>query len=363
MEIDREFLLELFKIPAMSGKEDGVREYIKNFLENHNIEFEEDGAGNVYKFEKNKPLLMAHMDTVQDYTDTVLANFIAIRGEVLSGYGVIGGDDKCGIYIILEMLRNGYDVNFAFTVQEEVGGIGSSFLEQNNENDLKNCLYGIILDRRGSDDIICQQNSYGTKKFEEKLEEVGKNFGYSPARGTFSDADQVDEYLCSANLSVGYYNPHSKKEFVYIPDLKNALEYTSSIVEQIDEYYEPEEQWEFYWYNGVKHSRKKRQRKSPSIMYPYGYEAMYDEYNYWDEFDKYFDDDFAGANAAIEEEMNNMCVFCGTSKKGELIYLNRLKEQICLDCAREIVEDLKEYAQNPILTDNELKELEKHFED
>jgi hypothetical protein len=355
MKVDKDFLLELFKIPAMSGKEDEVRKYIKSFLDELGVEYQEDNVGNVFRFEKNKPLLMAHMDTVQDYADTILTNFIKIRGEVLSGYGVIGGDDKCGIYIILEMLRNGYDINFAFTVEEEVGGVGSRFLETNFNKELSSCLYALILDRRGSDDIICQQNSYGTKAFEEKLEEIGKDFGYSPARGTFSDADQVDEYVCSANLSVGYFNPHSKTEFVFIPDLEDAMNYTMTIVEKVNEYYQPEEQWENYWYNGVKHSRKKRQRKSPTTtMYPY------QDY-YWDEFDKYFDDDFAGANAAIEEEVNNMCVFCGTSKKGDLIYLNSLKEQICFDCARYLVEDLREYVDYPLITDEELKVLQDEF--
>ena len=235
--MDKNLLLDIFRIPAQSALEWEMQDYIENFLKINKIIYKRDKCGNIYNIEKKeKPLLCAHMDTVQDDDDASLTKFIKIRGKILSGYGVIGGDDKCGVYTILNLLlKRRDDFNFLFCVEEEVGTVGSRFFMR--ENDITHILYGLVLDRRGNKDIICFDNNYGSKEFSNKLNEIGKEFGYRNTRGLVSDADNLNEQISCANLSVGYYNPHMKNEFVSLPDLLNAEKFVEKILNTVKEKY------------------------------------------------------------------------------------------------------------------------------
>lgn len=236
VKIDETLLLNLFRISSPSSKEDKVQDFIKSFLNENKIIFKTDKLGNIYQLSiEDAPLLSSHMDTVEDtLRDSHLMKYIRIYddkvyGKYLKGYGVIGGDDKCGVFIILSLLRkykNKY--NFIFSVNEEHGMTGINFVTKNEKFD--RISYGLVLDRRGAGDIICVNNSYGTKTFQDELEKIGTNFGYKPATGAASDAGAISEKVSCANLSVGYYNPHSKKEFVILSDLQNAMTYTQNII-------------------------------------------------------------------------------------------------------------------------------------
>ena len=305
--MDKNLLLNIFHIPAMSGNESKMREFIKNYLDSYNIEYEEDKKGNVFSLKhKKRPLLSAHMDTVQDDIDENLAQFIDIRENILSGLGVIGADDKNGIYIILEILRETPDINFAFFVEEEVGTVGSKYFMDKRFYDLKDIPYGIVLDRRNAGDIICENNDYGTAAFEKELVRIGENFGYIPSIGTFSDADSLSEEISCANLSVGYYNAHSKKEYCKVSELENSLNYVRSLIENIKGSYEAPTK--IYTYKGG---------------YSKGSESYYrDEENYYD-------------NYGIEE-----CSIC-EKWKSEIIFLKKHNKYICTDCNDEITKEFE----------------------
>lgn len=237
MELNKKLLLDIFHIPAKSRSEKRMGNFVKEYLSYIDVPFEVDSKGNIYSFNGPKPFLSAHLDTVQDYCDENLSNFIRIvEGKIVVGLGVIGGDDKCGIYTILHILtelENKTDINFAFTVEEEIGTVGAEFLAKHKSKDLRECLYGIIIDRRGNSDIICVDNHYGTKEFEEELHRVGKEFGYSPERGVLSDANVYCKFMSCANISSGYYGAHTKREFVIISHLNNAINFTRKIIEEI----------------------------------------------------------------------------------------------------------------------------------
>ena len=179
------------------------------------------------------------MDTVEDENDSALMQYIRIfdspvYGKYLRGYGVIGGDDKCGIFITLSLLRKYKNkLNFVFSINEEKGMTGIQSVV--NSQDFSKVLYGIVIDRRGAGDIICVDNSYGTKEFEAALKKVGDPYGFKPARGSCSDANHIRSKVSCANLSSGYYNPHSKKEFVILDDVQNSMDYIDSIVSTITE--------------------------------------------------------------------------------------------------------------------------------
>lgn len=230
--IDTKLLTDIFSIPATSGGEDEMREFIWNFLAKEQIKFNVDTHGNLFNIDnKNMPLLNSHMDTVAGEDDCKLQKFVKIRDNILSGYGVIGADDKCGIFIILSLLKEMKDLNFLFTIEEEIGCVGAkSFILT---RDISHLPYALVLDRYGSSDIICHSNNYGTKEFENALHKLGKEFGYRPERGLVSDADYINEQLSCANLSVGYYEHHTEHEFVKLSELENSLNYVRNITQNL----------------------------------------------------------------------------------------------------------------------------------
>ena len=321
--MDKRLLQDLFNIPARSHQEGLVRVFVKSKLKEMKVPFEEDGIGNIFRISKHTPLLSAHMDTVQDETDAKLAIFSKIRGNFIAGYGVIGGDDKCGVYLILDLLKERNDYNFVFSVGEEVGGVGiRSFV---SKNDLSHIPYGLVLDRRGGNDIVCDNNDYGTKEFEEALAKVGKLFGYKPAMGTFSDGDFLNEQLSVANISVGYHNPHMKSEFVDLAELENAKRFIWYFTKNVSEKFE----------KPVKTAKK------------------YGSYFHGDDGKtciSVYDEDFA-------------CVGCNEENSG-FLFIESLNRFVCLDCYRKLRKEVLEKDENEELdfyekevTDKEIQEL------
>jgi putative aminopeptidase FrvX len=229
-------LIDLLQINSPSGNEDKVRHYIKTKLAEMNIDFAEDETGNIFNLSlEERPLLSAHMDTVRRSTEKIevvvgkaKSDLTIIKG---AGPGVIGGDDKCGVWIILDLLSKRKDFNFIFTVQEEIGAAGA--YDFCGKYDLKHITFGLVLDRAGSSDIICLNNGYGTKEFETALSEIGKKFKYKPSTGVFSDANVFRDFFSCANLSVGYYNQHSPSELICVEHLQNAEMYVEAILDNL----------------------------------------------------------------------------------------------------------------------------------
>lgn len=303
--MDKALLQDIFNIPARSGQEGLMKTFIKNFLVKEHIPYTEDVKGNIYNISNSSPILSAHMDTVQDEDDAKLCIYTKIRENIISGYGVIGGDDKCGIFIIMQLLRSRNDFNFVFSVEEEVGGNGIKFFTK--QKDLKHIPYGIVLDRRGSSDIVCYKNDYGTENFENTLANFGKTFGYEPSLGTFSDGDFLSEQISVANISVGYYNPHAKSEFVKINDLQNAIDYVWYVTKYVTAKFEkPEKAYSYHFDNDYEN---------------YGKYSNYDE----DDYEKLYD-----------------CYECvGCKGTGDIsIYLPSIDKYICEHCYDKLKEDI-----------------------
>ena len=230
--MDYNFLNKLFQTKSESETSSLVQQELKRM----NIGYKTDMLGNIYKIDiPNSPLLSAHMDTVQRESDIEKINKIKITTNKITGKGIIGADDKCGIYIILQLLKE-FNINFLFSVQEEVGGFGSSYFISNN--DISHIPYGLILDRHGSSDIICTHNGYGTKELENDLLEIGQQFGFRPETGIWSDADNLSNQISCANISVGYYNEHTKKEYVNLDETRHTLSFIRSILMNLENKYE-----------------------------------------------------------------------------------------------------------------------------
>jgi hypothetical protein len=105
--------------------------------------------------------------------------------------------------------------------------------------------YGIVFDRRGRDDIICSAGAkYASEKFRAAVSSIAnkypetEHFKASDA-GCGSDANHLCRLISCVNLSVGYYEPHTAKEFVNLREIHNTLFFGSKILDDLTEAYAP----------------------------------------------------------------------------------------------------------------------------
>lgn len=350
----------IFKLVSCETQ-DKTREYVKDILTKNDVPFYEDETGNIYNIDKvGAPLLSAHMDTVMKPNDEILASMVEPDNTrmIITG-GICGGDDKCGVYLILKFLvEKKYDINFILSVNEEIGCLGIKAFFKNAENESKvrtNCLYCLVLDRNGHSDIICERNEYGTKKFEDAIHEVSKKYGmnYAPKTGVYSDADYISDYISTANLSVGYYNAHSVNEYIDIDALELSGIFTELILESIKEKFEPcEKTFNKYWgyHDSYNYGRK------------YG---GYPEEDWWEKYNRKYTpykkkknktvDEFLREEVEEEFEFENCgpslevepirCDCCGSNyfEEEDLIMIDMIAQndlKLCPECANDIYEQL-----------------------
>ena len=74
-------------------------------------------------------MLVAHMDTVHKNPPEIIC-YSEDKRYIMSPYG-IGGDDRCGIYMILEIVKQN-KCHILFTEDEEIGGLGAEAFVKSN---------------------------------------------------------------------------------------------------------------------------------------------------------------------------------------------------------------------------------------
>ena len=166
-------------------------------------------------------MLVAHLDTVHTQAPSIIC--YSKDGNYLMSPQGIGGDDRCGVYIILSLLRElPFKPYVLFTMGEEKGGIGAhKFIDYMCEqDDIPELKYIVEFDRKGNKDCVFYQCD--NKDFTEFVE----SFGFKTAHGSFSDISVIaPEFgVAAVNLSSGYYNPHTQHEYVCIKDMKNVID-------------------------------------------------------------------------------------------------------------------------------------------
>lgn len=174
-----------------------------------------NNKGYLYHKGTHPVLLVAHLDTVHKQAPKKI---IYKNGALSSPYG-IGGDDRCGVYLILELLKK-YHCSVLFTEDEEIGGIGAERFAKSNFIHNLGVNYIIELDRRGNKDACfydCANNDF--IDFIESTDYFTENYG------TFSDISVIAPIcgISAVNLSSGYYNAHTTSEYVVMRDVDNVL--------------------------------------------------------------------------------------------------------------------------------------------
>ena len=172
----------------------------------------------------DKATLVSHMDIHPiidiDHKEKKLLSFL---NTVYCKTG-IGGDDRCGVLVILELLDRGYRPNIIFTEKEEVGRVGVRKLIDNHLDLLiditKESPYLMGLDRKGINEVVF----YGCDN-KEFINFLLNEYQLDYSQGTFSDVSNLGPALNKAicNVSVCYYNAHSDNEYVNLKELKSMI--------------------------------------------------------------------------------------------------------------------------------------------
>ena len=187
-------------------------------------------SGDGYVFAKGTfpVLLVAHLDTVHKELPHIIITD-GVNGNLSSPRG-IGGDDRCGVFMIFEVLKR-FNCSVLFCEDEEIGTVGArKFIE----TDLAKTLsfnYAIEFDRKGKNDAVFYDCD--NEDFEEF---ITKDF-YKTSYGSFSDISVVAPFLkCAAvNLSCGYYNAHTTKEYVVVTEMLASINAACDILERTTE--------------------------------------------------------------------------------------------------------------------------------
>lgn len=186
------------------------------------------GDGYIYAKGTVPVLLTAHMDTVHKESVRDFYEYIDEKGNhILSSPQGIGGDDRCGIYMILEIIKE-HKCSVLFCEDEETGGVGSDkFCKTEFINELADLKYLIELDRANATDAVfydCESPEF-TKFIEE-------NTGYKEAYGSFSDISNLAPEcgVAAVNLSCGYYHAHTLGEEVNVEEMLNTIEVVKNLL-------------------------------------------------------------------------------------------------------------------------------------
>lgn len=181
-------------------------------------------------------LLTAHMDTVHEVTCRKYDVKKLDGKTIVSSKDGIGGDDRCGIYMILEILNAGYRPSILFCEDEEIGGVGSrKFTKTEYIEDLKEMNYLIELDRANDKDAVFYD--CGNMDF---INFITETTGLKEAFGSFSDISVLSPAcdIASVNLSCGYYNAHTTKEYVVMEEMLYIIEVVKKLLDTESEQYE-----------------------------------------------------------------------------------------------------------------------------
>ena len=251
-----DLLKDVLKVPTKTYQEGLMVEFITQWLVSNNIEFYVDDYLNIYatKGSSNEegfyyPCVISHTDTVHNIESINIQEeyLLNAQGEEklsLKAYNDmglptgVGGDDKCGVFACLMLLKKLPYLKAAFFVSEETGCKGSL---NSDPEFFKNVGYGIQFD--APENWMITESCYGqilfdrdSKFFEscdkvltENMDNSKMRYMSHPYTDVYSLRKQYD-FSC-INFSIGYYDYHTKHEYVVVEDVYSGLEMGRKIIE------------------------------------------------------------------------------------------------------------------------------------
>lgn len=176
------------------------------------------------------PFYLAHLDQVHDYAPFME---LVVDGDELSAIDAndepagVGGDDKCGIYVAMQMLHRLDQVTVVFVRDEEVGCLGSGSVPLTW---FKHAAFVLQADRNNRTmDIIRETNGMNCASdefFAAMLNlPTAIDHSHSEAYGSITDIGELSSRglaISMVNISSGYHMPHCDSEYVLLSQLDIA---------------------------------------------------------------------------------------------------------------------------------------------
>lgn len=192
-----------------------------------------DGFGNCIKRIGTAPVMWScHTDTVDQKGGRRSVRVKKDGGAVSlesKKEDCLGADDAVGVWLMGEMIMAEVPGLYIFHAAEEIGGKGSAWIAKETPNLLKDIKYAIALDRKGYHSVITHQ--FGRRCCSDEFAAglaAQLLSGYEPdPTGLFTDTANYKGLIgeCT-NISVGYHNAHSNKEWLnltFLAELREVL--------------------------------------------------------------------------------------------------------------------------------------------
>lgn len=241
-DADLSLLYPILRTQSKSRQQQDMQAHIYSELVSLGATVEYDApTGNIYATKgvaTYYPCYVAHLDTVH----AIIPNYdIRVRpnGDLI-GWNVdtntisgIGGDDKCGLFIALAMLRDLPAAKVALFTDEEIGCLGAYDAQMSFFHD---AAFVLEADRRGNSDIV--RDAAGVELYSDEFSEA--------IAATMAAHDIAEEYgsitdvmtlkknglaVSCLNMSAGYHQPHQPETFIRPADLARALSFARGITE------------------------------------------------------------------------------------------------------------------------------------
>ena len=248
-------LKEVLSVPTKTYKEELMVSFLENWLSQNNYTYFTDEYKNIYVTKNTNnveyyPCVVAHTDTVHEL-DTInvveeqLKNEQGLTKLSLKAYNNfgqptgIGGDNKCGVYACLELLKELPDLKVAFFVSEETGCNGSN---KADEEFFSNVGYCIQFDAPGNTIVseycmgvqLFDRDSDFFKTCDEVISEGFENrndYQSNPYTDVYALKKKFD-FAC-INFSIGYYNYHTRNEYVVVEDVYNGIKTGKNLIQKL----------------------------------------------------------------------------------------------------------------------------------
>jgi hypothetical protein len=281
---------------------------------------QQDDHGNSFiKIGESECMFTAHLDTacrIQEEVRHVFSEkgdseFISTDGNT-----ILGADDKAGVCVMLSMIEKGVPGLYYFFVGEERGCIGSGKLAKEGAKH-PNIKKVISFDRRGTKSIITHQSGMRgcSDAFADAIISEFAKTGMEYEKddtGIMTDSLEFFEiYSECINISVGYYDEHTKSERQDLTHLIKLAEACQSI------------DWE-----GL-----------PSERIPDEWEDLDWEDLDWEDDDDIFVDPFRDATIVIQDTKFGDSAWINTQTDGN-IWIEVCEERRCWE-EEKIAEFLK----------------------
>lgn len=206
--------------------------------------------------------VVAHTDCVIPHSNKsvkIKDNKITGRHSVTNKQIGLGMDDTVGICCALQLLKKHNNLKVCFTTEEEIGFNGA-YEASENIDFFHDVSYFIQADRHGASDLITYTNCIysASELWLEEATPIMAKYGYSEAHGLGTDIGVLAQALelSGVNISCGYYNEHTDKEYGVISEIENCLNFMDELLDRIplDKQYEIKIAYHPYnVYNSSKH--------------------------------------------------------------------------------------------------------------